>query len=166
MLHVPSDLFPCRQKRIRDNQSLPSAYLYHSTNERPWAVWEIPTLLGGHLLNSYGPLTRVSKCSGMPGPSSIKSCFCRWKKLQSTLCYSELTVLIKLYPIQYMETDMLLNLGLKCSQLPSDIQQAALPLFILGKENKYLPLQMHCGLGVQQHRNDRVSEGCTWDKNS
>lgn len=79
VLRVASDLFPCRQKRIRDNQSLPSAYLDHSTNERPWALWKIPILLGGHLLNSYGPLTHVLKCSGMPGPSSTKSCFCRWK---------------------------------------------------------------------------------------
>lgn len=39
-----------------------------------------------------------------------------------------------------METHILLNLGLKCSQLPSGIQYTALPMFILGMENKYLPL--------------------------
>lgn len=166
MLHIISDLFPCKQKRIRNNQSLPSAYLYHPINEWPWALWKIPILLGGHLLNSYGPLTCVLKCSGMPGPSSIKSCFCRWKKLQSMLCYSELTVQIKLYPTHYMETDMLLNLGLKCSQLPSGIQHTAFPLLILWMENKYLPFQMHCGLSVQQHRHDKVSEDRTWGKNS
>lgn len=82
------------------------------------------------------------------------------------LCYSELTVQIKLYPTHYIETDTLLNLGLKCFQLPSGIQQAALPLLILGMEKKYLLLQMHCGLGVQQHKHDGVSEDCTWGKNS
>lgn len=65
-----------------------------------------------------------------------------------------------------METDKLPNLGLKCSQLPSGIKHAVLPLLILRMENKYLPLQMHCGLGVQHHRHDRVSEDCTWGKNS
>lgn len=82
------------------------------------------------------------------------------------LCYSELTVQIKLYPTHYMETDTLQNLVLKCSQIPSDTQKAALPLFILGMENKYLPLQTHCGLGVQQHKHERASEDCTWGKNS
>ena len=39
------------------------------------------------------------------------------------------------YPLHRARYSLILNLGLKCSYLPSDIQQAALPLFILGVEN-------------------------------
>lgn len=116
--YVCLDLFPHSWKRIRYNQSLPSAYLYYFTNERPLALWKISILLGGHLLNFYGPLTCALKCSSMPGPqtsspSSVECCFCRWTN-SNPFCVVEKW----LYRSSYILTTTL-------SQILSDIESWA-----------------------------------------
>lgn len=59
--------------------------------------------------------------------------------MHATLQWRDCTDQIISYPPHRARYSLILNFGLKCSYLPADIQQAALPLFILGVENTPLP---------------------------
>lgn len=105
------------------------------------ALWKIPVLSGGHLLNSHGPLTCVLKCSSMPGsqilrPGSAKYFFGRWKNCNPccvTVKCSYRSTYILPTTLSHILSDV--ECWARVLHLSSDIKQTVLSLFILGVEN-------------------------------